>query len=119
MSRGQLRFTEETRDGITVFHLSGKMIGDSETKKMSDRIKELIKEDTIHFVINLGQVNWINSNGIGALISCMTTARNNGGDLRLANVQSAAKKYFQITRLNIVIKIYDHVTDAIKSYQEK
>lgn len=119
MSRGRLKFVEEIRDGITVLHLNGKLIGDVETKKMSDHIKELIVAGTKHFVINLNQVNWINSSGIGALIACMTSVRNGGGDLRLVILTEAAKKYFKITNLDTVIKIYDNVIDAVKSYNNE
>ncbi len=119
MSRGKLRFIEEMRGDVTVLHLNGKLIGDEETKKLSNRIKELIATGTKHFVINLSQVNWINSSGIGALIACMTSVRNGGGDLRLAILTNAAKKYFKIMNLDTVIKIYDNANDAVKSFTEE
>ena len=116
MSRTALTFREQTVNNVKVFHLYGKIIGDSDTKELCNRIRQLNEENTKYFVINFRGVKWINSLGIGAMMGCLTTLRNTGGDLRLANVHDAAMKYFTITKLDTVIEIYGTIDGAINSY---
>ena len=116
MPRGGFTFTEESLGTVKVLNLYGKMIGGEETDLMCNRIRELIEENTKYFVMNFRNVKWINSTGIGSIIGCMTSLRNKGGDLRFTNVHVAASKYFQITKLDSIIKIYNNLNDAVESY---
>lgn len=117
MARGEFHFTEETDEGVKIFNLSGKIMGGPETQLMCGRIKSLIDEGQTAFVMNFRQVKWINSNGIGAILSCLISLRTRGGDLRFTGLHHAAKKYFLITKLDTVLQIYPSVTEAVKSFQ--
>jgi anti-sigma B factor antagonist len=116
MSRTALTFREETVGKVKIFHLDGKIIGDSDTNQLCTRIKDLSEKDIKHFVINFRNVKWINSLGLGSIMGCLTSLRNKGGDLRLANVHDAAMKYFKITKLDLVIEIYGTIEGAVNSY---
>jgi anti-sigma B factor antagonist len=116
MSRTALTYTVETMNNVIVLDLDGKVIGDQDTKKLCSHIRELSEEGKNNFVINFRKVKWINSLGLGSIMGCLTTLRNKGGDLRIANVHDAAMKYFTITRLDAVIKIYGTIDGAINSY---
>ncbi len=111
-----MEFTEETFGKVKVFHLKGKIMGGPETQVMCNHLKELIDAGTQWLVINFRNVRWINSTGIGIIISCLITLRKRGGDLRFANVQGANWKYFQITKLESVVKIFDTVDEAVASF---
>ena len=116
MSRTALTFREETIGNVKIFHLDGKIIGDADTNEVCSRIKNLSEDDIKNFVINFRNVKWINSLGLGSLMGCLTSLRNKGGDLRLANVHDAAMKYFKITKLDSVIEIFGTIDGAVNSY---
>ena len=111
-----MEFTEETYDEVKVFHLSGKIMGGPETQVMCNKLKELIASGTQFLVMDLENVRWINSPGIGAIISCLTTVRNSGGDVRFANLHGATQHYFNITQLEKIVKIYDCIDEAVASF---
>ena len=112
-----MKFTEETVKSIVVFHLQGKLMGGPEMQAMCDRLQELIRAGTKSMVMDFQNVRWINSAAIGTIIGCLTTLRNKGGDVRFANVQGASRHYFHITKLESIIKAFDHVDEAVKSFQ--
>jgi anti-sigma B factor antagonist len=64
-------------------------------------------------------VQWINSTGIGAIISCLTTLRNRGGDIRFANLQGSTQKYFEITKLEEIVKRFNSVDEAVASFAKE
>jgi anti-sigma B factor antagonist len=111
-----MELIEETVGGVKVFHLSGKIMGGPETQEMCDHLKELISTGVQSLVMDFQNVQWINSTGIGVIISCLTTLRNRGGDLRFANLHSATQRYFEITKLEQVVKKYDTVDEAVGSF---
>lgn len=111
-----MEFAEETFGGVTVFHLNGKIMGGPETQVMCDRLKALIAAGTQSLVMNFQNVRWINSTGVGTIIDCLTTLRNRGGDIRFANVHGATRHYFQLTKLETVVKVFASVDEAVASF---
>jgi anti-sigma B factor antagonist len=111
-----MEFTEETVEQVKIFHLKGKIMGGPETKVMCNYLKNFIDAGTQSLVINFREVPWVNSNGVGAIIACLTTLRRRGGDVRFANLHGAARQYFHITRLETVIQIFDSVDEAVGSF---
>ena len=116
MNKTILTYTEQTRGRINIFHLNGNIFGDHDTDELCGRIRGLIEADKKYFVIDLKNVKWINSNGIGAMLACLTSSRNKGGDIRFANAHDAAMKYFQVTKLETVIDIFDTIDEAVNSF---
>ena len=116
MEQSEFKFTEESLGLVKIFHLSGRIFGGPETQIMCERVRELLAEDKLFFVMNFRNVKWINSNGIGSIIACLTSLRNKGGDLRFTNVHDAARKYFRITKLDTIIKTFNNVNEAVESF---
>ena len=116
MVTSDFTFKEESLGLVKVFNLSGRLMGGPEIKMMCDRVKDLSSQNTRFFVMNFRNVKLINSSGIGFIIACLTSLRNNGGDLRFANTQGASWKYFHITKLDTVIKMFSSVNEAVNSY---
>jgi anti-sigma B factor antagonist len=114
-----MTFREETIGNVHVIHLKGKIMDIAEMQTLSSRLKELTDAGTRSIVMDFGQVRWVNSYGIGAIIASLTTVRRAGGDLRFANVQGATRQYFQITKLETVVKLYESVEEAVASFNEK
>ncbi len=111
-----MEFTEETVGLVKVFHLGGKIMGDAKTKMLCDRLKELINAGTRSLVMDFRGVRWINSLGIGAIIACLNTLRQHGGDIRFANLHDATQQYFHISKLETVVRIWDSVDEAVASF---
>lgn len=111
-----MEFIEEKFGQVKVFHLGGKIMGDTGTQEMCAHLKELINAGTQNLVMDFRDVRWINSSGVGAIIACLNMLRQKGGDIRFANLQGTAQKYFQISKLETVTKIFDSVEAAVASF---
>jgi anti-sigma B factor antagonist len=111
-----IQFTDRSTDGLTVIELSGKIMGGPDAAQLNDRLHELLESGRIHIVADLSKVEWMNSSGLGILISGLTTIRNAGGDLKLAAVTDRIKSLLTITKLANVFDIHDTVEQARASF---
>jgi anti-anti-sigma factor len=111
-----MEYTEEIVGAVKVFHLRGKIMGDATTQAMCSCLKNLIAAGTQSLVMDFRDVRWINSSGVGAMIACLNTLRQHGGDIRFANLRGTARQYFHISKLETVVKIFDGVDEAVASF---
>lgn len=111
-----MEFTAEDRGRVKVLHLRGKIMGDPPSEKMCDYLKNLIHSGTQYLVMDFHDVEWINSSGIGKIISCLTALRQRGGDIRFAGLQRATQHYFHITKLESVVRLFTTVDEAVASF---
>ncbi len=114
-----MQIKEKIVDDIAILTLNGDLIGDPETTKLREKVKSLITDDIKKIVIDLAGVSYINSAGLGSLISVLTTVRNAGGDLKLARVGKRIKSIFVITQLVKVFDTYETQERAIASFKKK
>jgi len=112
-----MRYKIEEQGNVVVITLSGNVMGGPDAAKLLDDIRKLRDQGKKYIVIDLGKVKFMNSSGLGMLISALTTIRNAGGDIRLANVGKKIKSLLIITRLITVFKHYDSVEEAVKSFE--
>lgn len=110
----------ETREisGVVVLQPKGKIMGGPDASLLHDKLYEYIQQDKKRVVIDLAQVDWMNSTGLGILISGYTTLRNNKGQLKLANVTDKIQSLLTITKLVSVFEAYDSVDLAVSSFQK-
>lgn len=108
-----MKFSEETIGAVKVFHLEGKVMGGTDVQMMCDYLDNSVAAGTRFLVLDFDKVQWINSDGIGIVIAWLTRLRKSGGDLFFANVHGAAKHYFEITRLDTVVKVYGTIEEAV------
>ena len=104
------------RDGVVIISLSGKIMGGPEAGQINDQINNLIDAGKIRIIIDLKQVEWMNSSGLGILIGAITTLRNNGGKMILANVSERIENLLKITKLISVFEIEKDVDKAITAF---
>ncbi|MDH7516300.1 MAG: STAS domain-containing protein [Bacteroidota bacterium] len=102
---------------VVVLTPKGSLIGDEETSAIQKTVKELIAEGTRKVVLDLAEITWVNSAGLGAMISALTSMNKAGGDLRLANVTDKIRSLFLITQLFKVFKTFDSIAEAAASFQ--
>jgi len=114
--RIEMKINARHNDGITVLELKGNIMGGEDETVFYEKLHELIDQDRKRIVLDLSRVEWINSRGLGILISGLSTMRNNGGDLKLAGVADKVKSLLTMTRLITAFDSHETVDDAIKSY---
>jgi anti-sigma B factor antagonist len=91
-------------------------MGGPDATILHDKLHDLIAEKKLKVVVDLSDVDWMNSTGLGILISGLTTLRNNQGDLKLASVTDKIQSLLTITKLITVFEAYDSVDEAITSF---
>jgi len=111
-----MEIQQSEQEGLIVLKLSGKIIGGPDATVLNDKLHDLIESGHRNVIADLEQVNWMNSSGLGILISALTTIRNAGGDLRIAATTEKIKNLLTITKLTNLFSLYDTVEEAIKSF---
>jgi len=105
----------ESDKGVVVLELSGKIMGGEETTMFHGKLHEYIQAGKRQFVIDLKNVEWMNSVGLGMLISALTTVKNSKGRLVLANITNI-ESILTMTRLITVFEHFDSQASALKSF---
>ena len=104
-------------DGVAVLDLSGRITLGEGSVQLRDAVRELIGKGQKNILLSLGDVNYIDSSGLGELVSAYTTARNQGASVKLLNLTKKVKDVLQLTKLYTVFDIYDDEASAIGSYK--
>jgi len=104
-------------DGITVVDLSGRITLGEGSVVLRDNIRDLVAKNHKKILLNLGDVTYIDSSGIGELVSAYTTVRNQGGELKLLNLTKKVHDLLQITKLYTVFDVKDDETQGIQSFK--
>ena len=113
-----MEITTHKVDDILVMEISGEIMGGAESENFRKIIYQAIEQDMVNIAIDLAKAIWMNSSGLGMLISGLTTVRSSGGDLRLANMSARVRRPLEITKLESVFLSYNSVEEAIKSYKK-
>jgi anti-sigma B factor antagonist len=113
----QLKVATRTKDGILVIDCSGRIIFGEETSLLRDEVKKAISESK-HIVLNLGEVNYIDSGGLGTLVALGTTAQNAGGAIKLTNLTKRVGDLLQVTKLLTIFDVYNSEAEAIESFRK-
>ncbi len=103
-------------DGVTVVDFSGRITLGEGSVVLRDTIRDLLSKGSKKILLNLGDVTYIDSSGIGELVSAFTTVRNGGGELKLLNLTKKVHDLLQITKLYTVFDIKDDEASAIGAF---
>ena len=103
-------------DGITIVDLSGRITLGEGSVVLRDMVRDLVTKGQRKILLNLGDVTYIDSSGIGELVSAFTTVRNQGGELKLLNLTKKVHDLLQITKLYTVFDVQDDEAAAVKSF---
>ena len=104
-------------DEITVVDLSGRITLGEGSVVLRDTVRNLVGQGNKKILLNLGDVNYIDSSGIGELVSAFTSVRNQGGELKLLNLTKKVHDLLQITKLYTVFDVKDDEAAAINSFK--
>ncbi len=111
-----MEMSTREENGIVIIELKGKLMGGPDASVLHERLYEYLHDNKNKMVIDLGKVEWMNSSGLGILISILTTIRNHDGDLKVAKITEKVKNLLKVTKLLQVFEMYDSIDDAINSF---
>ena len=103
-------------DGVTVLDLSGRITLGEGSVQLRDAIRDLISKGTKNILLNLGDVNYIDSSGLGELVSAYTSARNQGAEVKLLNLTKKVHDLLQLTKLYTVFDVKDDEATAVSAF---
>lgn len=103
-------------EGVTIVDMSGRITLGEGSVVLRDTIRDLVGKGQKKILLNLGDVTYIDSSGIGELVSAFTAVRREGGELKLLNLTKKVHDLLQITKLYTVFDIKDDEATAIKSF---
>jgi anti-sigma B factor antagonist len=108
---------ERAAGGVTVLDLSGKVVLGEGDVQIKERIKELLADGQRKVLLNLGDVTYIDSAGLGALISSYATVKRDSGQMKLVNLTKRVQDLLAITKLITVFDTFDSEEEAIASFK--
>jgi anti-sigma B factor antagonist len=99
-----------------ILDLNGKLTGGPDADTFREVFKSLIDQDKKNIIVNLEKVSWINSTGLGILISGYTSVRRGGGDLVIMHASDRIESILYVTKLNLLFKSYETEEAALASF---
>jgi anti-sigma B factor antagonist len=112
-----LKLSTRQVDGVTIVDCSGRITLGEGSVVLRDAVKDLLSKGQKKIVLNLADVNYIDSSGIGELVSAYTTVKNQGGELKLLNLTKKVHDLLQITKLYTVFDVKDDEASAVKAFR--
>jgi anti-sigma B factor antagonist len=101
---------------VTIVDINGRITLGDETGQLRDAVRQLVAAGKKKIVLNLANVDYIDSSGVGELVGSFTTVRNAGGELKLLNLTKKVHDVLHVTKLYTVFDIKDDEFTAIKSF---
>jgi anti-sigma B factor antagonist len=102
--------------GAVVIELKGNVMGGDDTKEFNELLHKFLDEGKTHVVVDLGDVKFMNSSGLGMLIGGLTTMKKANGSLKLARVTEKIESLLIITKLVTIFEFYETVEEAVNSF---
>ncbi len=113
-----MQIAQREAGAVTVLDLSGKItLGEGDTL-LKDKLNSLLHQGKKNVLLNLGDVNYVDSAGLGALVAAYTTVTREGGSLKLSNVTRKLQDLLAITKLLTVFETFDSEDEAVRSYEK-
>ena len=101
---------------VSVVDVAGRITLGEGSSALRDSVREMVGKGQKKILLNLGEVSYIDSSGIGELVSAFTTVTNGGGQLKLLNLTKRVKDLLQITKLYTVFDVHESEVSAIRSF---
>lgn len=111
-----LRMAERDVSGVAVIDIDGRIVLGEESNAFREKVKSLLAAGKKKIVLNLANVSYIDSAGLGTLVATFHSARSQGATLKMTNLGSKFKEVLQVTKLMTVFDTYDTETAAIQSF---
>ena len=112
-----MTLTERRLGDVTVLELRGRLVLEEGDTVLRECLNRLIEEGRFKIVLNLGEVSYIDSCGIGVMIAKFVSFRRKGGDVRLLHVTSRSMHLLEISKLVNVFRMFDSEAEAVASFE--
>jgi len=112
-----MNYSVSEQDDIVIISLTGKIMGGPEATEINEKFNQLIDEKRLKVVIDLNEVEWMNSSGLGILIGAVSLYKNNDGQLRLIHVSDRIQNLLKITKLAGIFETSNSLEEAISSFK--
>ena len=110
-----LEITEHQREAVTILVFKGRLtVGES--NRVRDKVTEVMATGRNNIIFDLGQVDYIDSTGLGGLVICFTSLKKQGGALKLVNLNKRNVELLLLTKLHTVFEVFTDVQDAVNSF---
>ena len=113
-----LKLTQREVDGVTVVALDGRIVLGEESNALREKVKSLLAEGKKKIVLNMDNITFIDSAGLGTLVASHHTAKNEGAALRLCHLGSKFQEVLQITKLLTVFDVSNTEAEAVASFSK-
>lgn len=114
-----MKSSSRQRDGVVILDLSGRIILGEGSAALRDAIRDFVAKGEKLILLNLAEVHYIDSSGLGELVAAFTSVRNQGGALKLLKLTRKVHDLLQITKLYTVFEVYDDEATALRSFAEQ
>jgi len=111
-----MQIEERVVDGVTILDLKGKITLGEGDEALKDKINSLLMQEKKKILLNLADVPYIDSAGLGEIVRTYTTVSRQGGQLKLVNLTKRITDLLMITKLLTVFETFESEPDALKSY---
>lgn len=101
---------------IAIIELKGSLVGDCDTDLFRDEVDDFLEQGSRYLIIDMQKVSYMNSSGLGALLSAQTNFKNNGGEIRLVGVGKNIKNLLTVTRLINIFDVKETIDKAVESF---
>jgi anti-sigma B factor antagonist len=112
-----LRIVERVVEGVTVLDLTGRLVLDQGDASFRDCVADLLARGQKQLVVNMRDVSYIDSAGVGMLVAKMLSVRRAGGDMKLLNLTARSNRVMTITKLLTVFETFDDEAEAVRSFR--
>ena len=111
-----IKITTKQAEAVTVLNVAGRITIGDETARLRETIRGSVNDGKKNILLDLGEVGYIDSTGLGELVSSHVHVINNGGQLKLLKLTNKVHDLLQITKLITVFQVFDDEADALKSF---
>ena len=111
-----MKIETRTKGDIKILDCSGKITLGEGTMAVRNKVRDILQSDGRKIILNLGDVSYIDSSGIGELVSTYTTVTSKGGQLKILNLNKKIKELLTITKLLTVFQVFDDEQSSIESF---
>ena len=113
-----LKITDRVVDGVEVEGLEGRIVLGEESNALREKVKALLAAGQKKIVLNMGNVTYIDSSGLGTLVALHTSARSQGASMKISNLGAKFQELLQVTKLVTVFDTYPSEAAAIASFSK-
>lgn len=111
-----MKITRTDKEGVAVIAVSGKLMGGPDADAFQEHLKKILEDGRRKILVDLGEVSWVNSTGLGILIAGHSTVAKAGGDMKLCKVSRRVDSILMVTRLNMIFESYADEAQALASF---